>query len=95
MSVRDLDLDDFLDAVRAEVRRAENLFPSPDGVVAALAEETGEAVKAVLDEPWENVFTETVQTAAMAARLFLEGDPTLNGVRLKRTGTLMRGIYPE
>lgn len=72
---------DFLDDVLAEVEKARVNFPEPDGGLAVAAEEFGEVAKACLDEPWENVYTECVQAAAMVARLAIEGDPSLAGKR--------------
>ncbi len=77
----------FIQEVVAELGRARAKFPSPDGLMCALTEETGEVAKALLDEPWENVRAECVQVAAMALRVALEGDPTLFGVRLARGNT--------
>lgn len=74
----------FLLDVDAEVKRAQKKFPSSDGTLCALTEEVGEVAKAVLDEPWERVYREAVQVAAMAARLALEGDKTLGPIREMR-----------
>lgn len=74
----------FVEDVLREAARARTLFPKPDGVLAALTEEVGEVARAMLDESWDNVRTECVQVAAMALRLALEGDPTLDAVRAQR-----------
>lgn len=79
---REVDL--FLSEIRAENLRARKKFPSSDGVVAALTEETGELAKAVMEEPWENVRMEAVQVASTAMRVALEGDFTLNIIRERR-----------
>lgn len=79
---REVDL--FLGEIRAENLRARKKFPSSEGVLAALTEETGELAKAVMEEPWENVRMEAVQVASTAMRVALEGDFTLNGVRKQR-----------
>lgn len=71
----------FFDDVRSEVKRAQTLFPSPNMSVIALGEEVGELNKAILDEPWDNVYTEAVQVAAMAYRVCLEGDPSVKQFR--------------
>jgi hypothetical protein len=52
-------------------------------LTVAFAEEAGEVVKAVMGEPWENVYNEAVQAAAMACRLAVEGDPLQNEYRSK------------
>ena len=67
----------FLSDVRAELARARIKFPGNRIVTVALAEEFGELCKAALDEPACNVRNEAVQTAAMAARLALDGDSSL------------------
>src|SRR5262245_15600640 len=74
---------DFLNAVYDEVHRARVLCPDPRCLTVALAEESGEVMKAVMGEPWENVITECIQTAAMACRLACEGDPTMDNYRSK------------
>jgi hypothetical protein len=67
-------LDAFLEEVRAEAMRARRLHPGNAGTGYALAEEYGELAKAILDEPAANVRMEAVQTAAMAARMAIDGD---------------------
>lgn len=69
----------FLEAER-EFFRARAKFP-PAGNLVALIEEVGELAKALQEESPERVAEEAVQVAAMAARLALEMDPTLNGIR--------------
>lgn len=69
-------IDNFLDNVQAEIEQAQKKFPCTDNMMTALTEEVGEVAKALLDEPWENVYKEAVQVAAMACRLAIEGDPT-------------------
>jgi hypothetical protein len=67
-----------------EVIRARVKFPTADHLTLAMAEEAGELVKAMLDEPPHQVRTEAVQTAAMACRLALEGDPTVGELRVRK-----------
>ncbi len=74
-------VEDFLDQVRAELTRARALFPGDRIMTLAMAEEVGELVKAVLDEPAANVRKEAVQTAVMAARVVLDGDGSVNDWR--------------
>ncbi len=74
----------ILTEIAEELARAKKLFPSSDGVMTALTEEVGELAKALLDEPWDRVRVEAVQVAAMAIRVALEGDPTLDGIRATR-----------
>lgn len=73
----------FLHRVEQEVERAKELFPDPAYLTVAFAEEAGETVKAAMGEPWENVYTEAVQAAAMACRLAVEGDPNMIPYREK------------
>ena len=74
----------FLESVFTEVMRARKLFPSSEGLMVALSEEAGEVAKAMMQEPWEHVYIEAVQCAAMACRLAIEGDPTLENLRDQR-----------
>lgn len=71
----------FLVAVWQELERARLMFPESDGVMAALAEETGELAKAMLGQPLERVYKEAIQAACVATRIATEGDPTLDAVR--------------
>jgi len=74
-------VEDFLDQVRAELARARSKFPGDRIMTLAMAEEFGELVKAVLDEHSSDVRKEAVQTAAMAARVVLDGDASVNDWR--------------
>lgn len=73
----------FLRLVYAEVRRAQIKFPGTELVMTALTEEVGELAKALLDESWENVIKEAIQVAAMAMRVAVEGDPSMNSHRYR------------
>lgn len=73
----------FADVAR-EVDRARAKFPKPDALLTALTEEVGEVAKAMLDESAAHVRAEAIQVAAMALRLALEGDPTLDELRKSR-----------
>lgn len=73
----------FHDAL-CEVERARKKFPDSYGVMCALTEEVGELAKASMDEPWENVYKEAIQVAAMAARVAIETDSSLWPIREKR-----------
>lgn len=69
----------FLILVRKEVYRAKGLFPSNTHQLAAFSEEAGEVPQAFIDydtgkRGFDGIEEETVQAAAMAARLFIEGD---------------------
>nr|WP_313634442.1 hypothetical protein [Brevundimonas diminuta] len=74
-------VEDFLDQVRAELAHARSKFPGDRIMTLAMAEEFGELVKAVLDEHSSDVRKEAVQTAAMAARVVLDGDASVNDWR--------------
>ena len=75
----------FWNLVVYEICRARFLFPSNRGVTSAFMEELGEAIEAIaVDKNTDDVQTELVQAAAMAARLALEGDPTMDKVRFDR-----------
>jgi len=58
-------------------------YPDPSGLVVALMEEVGELARAMMSEPRENIRAEAVQVAALAIRIAIEGDPTLDGIREK------------
>jgi hypothetical protein len=65
-----------------EANRARGLYPNPNHLTLALAEEAGEITKAVLDHrqgkaDLASVRKEIVQTMAMCLRLATEGDPTV------------------
>ena len=78
--------DQFLVDVEAELRRAIANFPQPNPTLAAATEEMGEVAKAMLHiregkaHSWWDVYEEAVQLAAMAARIAIEGDPTIGCV---------------
>ena len=79
----------FLDDVFGEFLRARQKFPQPNPTVAALTEEVGELARAVLSRPIEEVRAEAVQVAAMALRIAVEGDPTLDPFREAHGGELI------
>lgn len=81
----------FFAEVFAEVKSARAKFPASVGNMVALTEEVGELAKAMIDEPSERVRAEAVQVAAMALRVALEGDPTLDGLR----DTNEAGLHPK
>lgn len=67
-----------------ELARARAKFPRPDHITLALAEESGEVVKAMLDlrngkagATLQDVHGEIIQTMAMCVRLLEEGDPAV------------------
>lgn len=72
------DLFPFFELVREEHARALTKFPEPVASMAALSEEAGELAKAMLSESPDRILKEAVQVAVMAARVALEGDPTLD-----------------
>jgi hypothetical protein len=81
----------FLDCVRDEVFRAREKFPSSECSMTALTEEVGELAKAHLDEPWAHVMKEAIQVACMAARVAIEGDPTIANYRNRRRISKAKG----
>lgn len=71
---------DFFADVLAELTRARTKFPENKHNLAALIEESGEVANALLSVDYElgtdaDVWNECVQTAAMALRVAVEGDP--------------------
>ncbi len=72
----------FLEAVCDEVEKAGAKYPWPNPNLAALMEEVGELSRAFLEnEPFERIFSEAVQVAAMACRCAIEGDPQFSKER--------------
>lgn len=80
----DVNLAHFICDVVNEVIKARKKFPSSMCSMTALMEEVGELAKAYLDEPIENIYKEGVQVACMAARVVLEGDPSIDEYRNSR-----------
>lgn len=73
----------FLQDVLEELKRAREKFPSATHSIIALMEEVGELAQAVLKHragkwPTERIYEEAIQVAAMAMRVALENDPSLN-----------------
>lgn len=70
--------DQALEALRAEIARARAKFPNNDRLFEALAEEVGEAFRA-LDDPngrCSDVDKELIQVACVAIRIVTEGNST-------------------
>lgn len=80
-SAYEAEVNAFQKQVRQELKAARARFPDPDALLAALVEEVGELSAALLEEPEARVNAEAVQVAALATRLSIEGDPTLDAVR--------------
>lgn len=85
------EVDAFLAEVRNEILRARTLFPGDRIRGLALAEEFGELCKALLDESADRVHKEAVQTAAMAARIALDGDGSVREWRTEKGLDPLRG----
>ena len=71
----------FLNRVVDEMRAARVKFPTNKHMLAALTEEAGEVANALLERDYHkgtdiSVWKECVQTAAMALRVAVEGDPS-------------------
>ena len=70
--------------VQDELARARAKFPCADHLTLAMAEESGEVVKAMLDlragkGTLQELHAEIIQTMAMCVRLLEEGDPAVLG----------------
>lgn len=74
----------FIADVFDEINRAIAKFPEPNANMTALTEEVGELAQALMDKPRSEVWKEAVQVACMAARVAVQGDPTLDPIREKR-----------
>ena len=70
--------DEFYQQMSIEFAKAWQKYPAPNPNTSALTGEAGEAAEAMGKEPFSNVYVECVQTAVMAMRLALEGDPYLD-----------------
>lgn len=82
--IPDIILDGFFLDVKKEIRRAEAKSPETDCLGLALMEEAGKVAKAMLSEKPLNIYKECVQTAAMALRVAVEGDPSTIPYRRRR-----------
>src|SRR5690606_36510565 len=67
--------------ILAELRRALEKFPGDNVTTLALVEEVGELAKATFEESRDRVREEAIQVAAMAMRVVLDGDQTLDAWR--------------
>lgn len=74
-------LEHFLELVRVQVLKAQKKWPAPNPNTSALSGEAGEAAEAMNKESFAEVQAECVDTAAVAARLFMEGDPFMDEYR--------------
>lgn len=75
---------EMLRSIGSEVERAQIKFPDPNCSMTALVEEVGELAKALLQEPAAAVRVEAVHVAAMAIRIAIEGDPSIEPLRSSR-----------
>lgn len=71
----------FFQLVIEELERARSKFPENEKNLAALSEEAGEVVKAMLDygPGSKELVQECVQVASMALRVAIEGDSDFDG----------------
>jgi hypothetical protein len=67
-----------------ELARAREKFPGDNVTMLALMEEVGELSKATFEESRAAVRKEAVQVAAMAMRVVLDGDATLDDWRASK-----------
>ena len=81
-----------LSDVSKEVVRAREKFPTNEHMLAALMEEVGELSNALLEQnPWEEIYGEAKQVAAVAIRIMEEGDSDFRDSPAKeRADTLER-----
>lgn len=75
---------ELLQGIRKEAMQGIESYPDANGLMVALMEEVGELARAMMSEPRDRVRDEAVQVAALAIRIALEGDPTLDGIRARR-----------
>lgn len=74
----------LLREILAELRHARTKFPGDNVTTLALVKEVGELAKATFEESRERVRKEGVQVAAMAMRVVLDGDSTLDAWRANK-----------
>lgn len=74
----------FLENVGEEIQNARDKFPGRELTMTALQEEVGELARALMDESRQRVYNEAVQVAAMAARVTLDGDSSVDARRLRQ-----------
>lgn len=74
---------EMLQSIRKEAMQGSESYPDASGLMMALMEEVGELARAMMSEPRENIRAEAVQVAALAIRIAIEGDPTLDAIRAK------------
>lgn len=72
---------EFLGKVLREYENALDLFPSHSLNTIALMEEVGEPARALLDETKERIVEEAIQVAALAMKIALHGDDSVDRVR--------------
>ncbi len=71
----------LLEEISAELSDARAKFPGDNVTMLALMEEVGELATATFSEDRQAVRKEAVQVAAMAMRIVLDGDATLDDWR--------------
>lgn len=64
----------FMQSVWEQLAYARQKFPGRNLTLVALMEEVGELANACMDKPLSDVHLEAVQVATMAARVWLDGD---------------------
>lgn len=72
----------FLLCMLDELKKAKKKHPGNALRLVAVGEEFGEVCKAVLDEPWQNVYKECAQLSSTSLRLAVEGDSCVVTPRL-------------
>lgn len=75
---------ELLQSIRQEAMQGIESYPDASGLMVALMEEVGELARAMMSETRDRVKDEAVQVAALAIRIAIEGDPTLDAIRARR-----------
>ena len=71
----------FMNDVQKEIQSAKKKFPQTYCVTLAMAEESGELVRAVMGQSNSDIYKEAIQTCAMVFRVITEGDSSVDQYR--------------
>lgn len=85
----------FIDVVRAQLERAREKYPATDLLAVALLAEAGELANALLREGSDQVYLEAAQVAALAGRIAIDGDHTVDQWRERQRRAPIQRIHVD